>query len=464
MLFSPEKLPFKFLSAFLFAVIFVSGNLQARPNSSLNNHFEQAEQTEGVNELEERNLLGRTLSANETATGKTFRQQTVENINLDNSEGEDLEVRRAAVEALGNYAGTVVVMEAQTGKILTIINQDWAIREGFKPCSTIKLVTGIAGLNENLINENGDVKARKHRLDLSDALAYSNNDYFQTVGANLGSSKMIFYAKMLGLGSPTGINAENEIGGRLPFGNENPRIYSHADDFEVTPLQLAVMVSAISNGGRLIVPQIPRKGYEQGKFQGYMRRQINLPRKNLTGVAPGMKGAAQYGTARSGVDYSLGIAGKTGSCIENGSWVGLFASVAPIENPKYAVAVIMRGQNARGKYAAAVSGRIYKFLAKRMKQNPKENLAALPLKMMTSPNLNQIFTARDADFDENRTVGIINAAEIKIGNSAQNVQREITQTEKPSEKQKTVEELFPPVIITKENSNGMTRPRIVSNQ
>lgn len=457
MLFSPEKLPFKVLSLFLFAAFFLAGILQARP-ASTSFHIEQAEKTKRFNELEEQNLFGRTLNENETTSGKTFRQQTIDNISLDDVEGEDLEVRRVAINALGNYAGTVVVMEAQTGKILTIINQNWAIRESFKPCSTIKLVTGIAGLNENLINKDGDVSARKHRLDLSDALAYSNNEYFQWVGENLGSDKMIYYAKMLGLGLPTGINAYGEAGGRLPFGNENPRIYSHADDFTVTPLQLAVMVSAISNGGKLVVPQIQQASFEQANFQGYMRRQVDLPRKNLTGVATGMKGAAKYGTARSGVDYSLGIAGKTGSCIENGSWVGLFASVAPIENPKYAVAVIMRGQNARGKYAAAISGKIYEFLAKRIKQN--ENVAALPLKIMTSMNLNQMFAKQDSDIDENTAISITDTSVIKIGNSRQSVEKEFMQTEK----QKTVEELFPPIVITKNNSNGMTRPRVISDQ
>lgn len=55
-----------------------------------------------------------------------------------------------------------------------------------------------------------------------------------------------------------------------------------------------------------------------------------------------MMGAAEYGIARRGMDQNLGVAGKTGSCIDKGSWVGLFASVAPIEAPKYAVAVITR--------------------------------------------------------------------------------------------------------------------------
>jgi hypothetical protein len=63
------------------------------------------------------------------------------------------------------------------------------------------------------------------------------------------------------------------------------------------------------------------------------------------------------------MDQSLGVAGKTGSCIDKGSWVGLFASVAPVEQPKYAVAVITRGQRERGRAAAAVAAQIYSALA-----------------------------------------------------------------------------------------------------
>ncbi len=65
-------------------------------------------------------------------------------------------------------------MEAQTGKVLTIVNQDWAVRDSVKPCSTIKLVTGVAGLNEGVINkENGSIRDTPSRRDLDDALAYS---------------------------------------------------------------------------------------------------------------------------------------------------------------------------------------------------------------------------------------------------------------------------------------------------
>src|SRR5215203_17816 len=202
-----------------------------------------------IAEQRRREQAAREARARRIAFERGLRTETVENIANDITDGEDLQVRRAAVSALGNHAGTVVVMEAKTGKLLTVVNQDWAIKEGFKPCSTIKLVTGVAGLNEQVIN--GD-----EGLDY--ALARSKNGYFQRVGSKVGNTKMIDYAKKLGLGAQTGVNAEGETAGRLPYGNNNARIYSHGDDFEVTPLQLAVMVSALSNGGHKVVPRFSR--------------------------------------------------------------------------------------------------------------------------------------------------------------------------------------------------------------
>src|SRR5215467_12552195 len=63
-------------------------------------------------------------------------------------DGEDLTVRRAAVQALGPYNGTIVVVDPQTGRLLTIVNQKLAFKSGFEPCSTIKLVAALAGLEE----------------------------------------------------------------------------------------------------------------------------------------------------------------------------------------------------------------------------------------------------------------------------------------------------------------------------
>ena len=183
-------------------------------------------------EQRRREQAAREARARKLAFERGLRNETVANIQNDKTDGEDLNIRRAAVNALGNRAGSVVVMEAQTGKILTIVNQDWAIRSSIKPCSTIKLVTGVAGLNEGVINkENGSIRNTPTRRDLDDAIAFSDNGYFQRVGLNVGNSKMIEYAKKLGLGQPTGLNADGESAGRLAIGNNNARIYSHGDDF-----------------------------------------------------------------------------------------------------------------------------------------------------------------------------------------------------------------------------------------
>ena len=121
-----------------------------------------------------------------------------------------------------------------------------------------------------------------------------------------------------------------------------------------------------------------------------------------------MIGAAEYGTARRGVDATLGVAGKTGSCIEKGSWVGLFASVAPVADPQYSVVVITRGQGERGKYAAAIAGKIYNVLGKRI-NNGNKNLAKVPLILKPQPKVNattsaQIDTDEGEDSDDADTI------------------------------------------------------------
>jgi penicillin-binding protein 2 len=394
-----------------------------------------------------------------------LRAETVENITGDNSDGEDLEVRRAAINALGNHAGTVVVLEPQTGRVLTIVNQDWAITKSFKPCSTIKLVTAVAGLNENVINQVGNISQSSFPVALDDALAFSNNAYFQRVGAGLGGQKMVSYARILGLGEPTGLNVEGETGGRVPVNNNNARIYSHGDDFEVTPLQLAVLVSAISNGGKLIVPQIPRTQIQKTNFRGMMKRQITLPPMSLQRVIPGMIGAASYGTARRGMDSALEVAGKTGSCIGQGSWLGLFASVAPIANPKLAVVVILRGQSERGKYAAAVAGSIYNSLRSRLTIGGGKTTAKIPLVLKPQSKVDAKTSAAldDAETDDSDDNGSVRQGkkgdEDVLDKSAEKKPATVIvpkTSKKPEQKQTP---LFPTIVITKKEE--ITRPRVV---
>ncbi len=306
----------------------------------------------------------RAAIARQMALDKAMRDEVQSYIAKDDLSGEDPEVRRVAVNALGNHAGTVVVMDPMTGRVYSMVNQEWALRRGFKPCSTIKLVTGVAGLSENaipLVDTVGD----GYRIDLTSALAHSDNGFFQQVGTKIGTEKMVSYARELGLGEKTGINVPFEFPGKLPEvnpGSIERRIFSHADGFEVTPLQMATLVSAMANGGKLLVPQIAHSTKEASKMSVKVKRQLPITTDVWQRMVPGMVGAVNYGTARKSYDPTQTVAGKTGTCIGQGGWVGSFTSYAPLANPRLAVVVIGQGTDGRRHFPTAVAGEIYRQL------------------------------------------------------------------------------------------------------
>lgn len=443
------------------------------------NRREAARRAAALAEQRRREQAAREARARKIAFEKGLRTETVANILRDSTEGEDLRIRQTAVNALGERAGTVVVMEAKTGKIVTMVNQEWAVRHGFKPCSTIKLVTGVAGLNEGLITGDGRVTGSDVGMELDYALAKSNNRYFQRVGANLGSEKMISYAKRLGLGQPTGINLDRENAGKLPYGNNNARIYSHADDFEVTPLQLAVMVTAISNGGERIVPKVSKARVERTAMSRSVRGKVDLPDRSVQGVLPGMMGAADYGTASRSMDKSLGVAGKTGSCIGRGSWVGLFASVAPVEDPKYAVVVITRGQSERGRYAAAIAADIYRTLSSDLKRDQQKLMA---IKRIGNPSANaatNAFAEADDEESDDDTPEVLETERetlrpiIVAGSNSRPTNAPVDTNRKVVTRTSQSKPVFKPVVIPYSKDTGeadpappaqKNRPRVVKNR
>jgi hypothetical protein len=192
--------------------------------------------------------------------------------------------------------------------------------------------------------------------------------------------------------------------------------------------------------------------------------------RSVEGVLPGMIGAAEYGTARRGVDASMGVAGKTGSCIGKGSWVGLFASVAPVEDPKYSVVVITRGQSERGKYAAAIAGKVYQALGGQIKRD-RDLLYARHLKV--KPVVPDAM-ADEADEGEESDVAeaeqteqeaqapiIVGAARTQVA-AAQPVVTEKRLIQKTAQSKAS----FSPVVIEFDRSGAAKkeRPRIVKNK
>jgi hypothetical protein len=135
----------------------------------------------------------------------------------DNADGEDLSVRRAAVQALGPFNGSVVVVDPSDGRILSMVNQKMALGWGFQPCSTVKVSVALAALGEKLIEPQSRVHLNGRRMDLTHALAYSNNYFFATLGERLGFEKVSYYAHQFGYGEKAGLGIAGEEPGRFPL-------------------------------------------------------------------------------------------------------------------------------------------------------------------------------------------------------------------------------------------------------
>ena len=117
-------------------------------------------------------------------TGNSFASDQIDG---DITAGEDPIVRGAAIAALGNMNGTVVSIDPDSGRVLAMVNQKLALSAGAQPCSTIKVAVALAALSENIITKDTEIKlGRYYSMDLTTALAHSNNAYFAAVGQQLG--------------------------------------------------------------------------------------------------------------------------------------------------------------------------------------------------------------------------------------------------------------------------------------
>jgi len=289
----------------------------------------------------------------------------------DNAAGDDPVVRRAAVQALGSYNGTAVVADPETGRILTIVNQNLAETGAYQPCSTIKLVVSLASLSENIIDPYTPMHiTRRFALSMTQALAKSNNAYFARLGEELGFERVLRYAKLLGLGEKAGLDLPGERAGVLPATVPESGVgmmTSFGDGIRLTALELASIVSSVANGGTLYYLQYPRDEEEIRNFQPRVKRYLDIA--NLIPlVKPGMEGAVEYGTARrANVEQEDPLAGKTGTCTDTtnpGVHLGWFGSFDDGPKGKLVVVVLLTGgRGVSGPIAAGIAGDLYRNLA-----------------------------------------------------------------------------------------------------
>jgi len=283
----------------------------------------------------------------------------------DHVDGEDLAIRRAAVDALGSYNGSVVAVDPTTGRVLTMVNQRIVTGSGFQPCSTVKVSVALAGLSAKVIQPETKFRLPGMRMDLTYALAHSNNYYFATLGQRLGFERFSYYAHLLGYGERAGLNIPGEQPGSFP--SAIPRnggvgmLTSFGEEIQQTPLQLAALMGAIANGGTLYYLQYPANQQELRNFVPRVKRKLDIA--NLIPVIEtGMRDAVEFGTARRAADDG-DIAGKTGTCTENHAHLGWFGSFNETGKRKLVVVVLLTGgRPSIGPMAAEIAGDVYRRL------------------------------------------------------------------------------------------------------
>src|SRR5258705_1715211 len=267
-----------------------------------------------------------------------------------NAELLDQRLQRAATQALGDRRGTIIVMDPQTGRIRAIVNPEIAFQENFPVGSAIKPFTALAALRSGLINEDSRTlcheKYSHHAfqttcshprelppLNPTEAIAYSCNYYFSTLGEHLKEESFTSTLSEFGFGRKSGVNAGGEITGQLQRSDWRPQnAIGEGNYLQATPIQVINAYVALVNGGRLFTPQLEKPA----NFAAEVRANVEIKDRERELIVKGMRGAVRYGSAEKANLYSLPayIFGKTGTATEidgfrtHGWFVGIASQLA----------------------------------------------------------------------------------------------------------------------------------------
>ncbi len=347
----------------------------------------------------------------------------------------DINLQKVVEEQLKNYSGAVVVMDVHTGEILAMASapsfdpslfikgidpQEWEkltkdpkhpllnrVTQGiYPPGSVFKMIPALAALKEGTIESDtrfycpgyyklGRKKFRCWKrgghgmVDIKKAIVESCDVFFYIVGEKLGIDKIANYARSFGLGSKTGIVLP-EKEGLVPSAKwKNKKLKTRWYKGEtivtaigqgflsVTPIQIAVMTSAIANGGKILKPLLANKIKNP---EGEILKQYTLQIRRTLPFTPSQLGIVQeslikavntpYGTGRKAQIKGFEVAGKTGTAqvtalkkktdlhIHNDhAW---FTSYFPANSPQIAVTVLVEHGGKGGSVAAPIAKEIIK--------------------------------------------------------------------------------------------------------
>src|SRR6266478_490558 len=319
----------------------------------------------------------------------------------------------AAIAKTHAMAGTVMVMNPNTGEILALANwpkfnpnaaneapaesrMNRAVTALYEPGSTFKLITLAAAFDQGITRpedvfdcENGAVYVAGHRirdhkpfglLSVSDILAQSSDVGAIKIALRLGAPKFYDYIRAFGFGQPTGVDLPGESKGILRRLENWSAIsigsISMGQEVGVTPIQLASAVSAIANGGLLYKPHVIaelRRGDKALPAEGVLApsepRKVIRPETAAT-LRRLMEGVVLHGTGPLARLDGWTAAGKTGSAQKidpaTGRYsptqlIASFTGFAPINNPAVAILISLDspiGLHEGGQVAAPVFKRI----------------------------------------------------------------------------------------------------------
>ncbi len=354
------------------------------------------------------------------------------------------EMERLVRENMGEsrYAAAVA-LDPQTGEVLAMVSEpsydnnifsgpltqetlnnllndprrpllDYAIGAARPPGSIFKLITGSAALQEGVASAStrifsaGSISVPSQYdpsiiytfhdwaplgwLNFTDAIARSSDVYFYYLGGGyrdfkgLGVGRLAAYARMFGLGSPTGIDLPGETSGLVPDPawkeSQKDESWLLGDTYNMSigqgdvlasPLQMVTMLAAVANGGELLRPQIVREvldadGRVLSPFSKQVVRRVEVSPTSLALVRQGMRESARWGTSTEAQVQGLEFGGKTGTAEfgaidpRTGQFPthGWFLTFAPFDNPRIALVVFQEhGQGALT--AAPLGGKILKY-------------------------------------------------------------------------------------------------------
>jgi penicillin-binding protein A len=330
--------------------------------------------------------------------------------------GLDPEAQEAAKEALGGRRGSVVALEPETGRVRAMVslpdfNPNF-IPEGFDelnadpasplfnratqarypPGSTFKVVTAAAALDSGEFTPESRVSGKNNKrvsavplqnfdnadfgqVSLTEALTKSINTAWAEVGERLGDSTMLRYMRRFGFGSEPPVDLpRNQLAASGIYGEDGlleadddidiGRVAIGQERLQVTPLQMAMVASAIANDGALMQPMLGERtispdGRVTERYRPDKVRQV-ITSDSARGVQRMMSQVVERGSGTAAQLQGVRVAGKTGTA-ERGAGVNQawFIAFAPVDDPKIALAVtVEKASGTGGEVAAPIARRV----------------------------------------------------------------------------------------------------------